>query len=139
MLAESRAYRLSLTLANQHLGQLREATRQAVQANTRTKVVFQLSQDDARQLAGEFSPLTETHLQTLGRHQVAIGLCVNGHTEAAFTAVTQPAPPSMGADHAATLSELSLSRHGRPRIEVEAEIQARLAGLGFRGDFKEIA
>ncbi|MGI0129958.1 MAG: type IV secretory system conjugative DNA transfer family protein, partial [Thermoplasmata archaeon] len=139
VLAESRAYRLNLTLANQHLGQLREATRQAVEANTRSKVVFQLSQEDARHLAREFSPLTDTHLQSLGRHQVAVSLCVNGHTEPAFTAVSEPAPPSLGADHAATLASRSLRRHGRSRLEVEAEIQARLAGLGYRGDFKEIA
>jgi hypothetical protein len=139
VLAESRAYRLNLTLANQHLGQLRDTTRQAVEANTRTKVVFQLSQEDARHLAREFSPLTESNLQTLGLHQVAVSLCVHGHTEAAFTAVTQPAPPSLGAEHAAELAAESLRRHGRWRIEVEAEIQARLASLGFRGDFKEIA
>jgi Type IV secretion-system coupling protein DNA-binding domain len=139
VLTESRAYRLNLTLANQHLGQLRDITRQAVEANTRTKVVFQLSQEDARHLAREFSPLTDSHLQTLGLHQVAVSLCVHGHTEAAFTAVTQPAPPSLGAGHAAELAAESLRRHGRPRIEVEAEIQGRLASLGFRGDFKEIA
>ena len=139
VLAESRAYRLNLTLANQHLGQLRDATRQAVEANTRTKVVFQLSQEDARHLAREFAPLTESNLQTLGLHQVAVSLCVRGHTEAAFTAITQPAPPSLGAEHAAELAAESLWRHGRPRTEVEAEMQERLASLGFRGDFKEIA
>jgi hypothetical protein len=139
VLAESRAYRLNLTLANQHLGQLRDATRQAVEANTRTKVVFQLSQEDARHLAREFSPLTESNLQTLGLHQVAVSLCVRGHTEAAFTAITQPAPPSLGAEHAAELAAESLRRHGRPRTEVEAEMQERLASLGFRGDFTEIA
>jgi energy-coupling factor transporter ATP-binding protein EcfA2 len=139
VLAESRAYRLNLTLANQHLGQLREATRQAVEANTRTKVVFQLGQEDARHLAREFSPLTDTHLQTLGLHQVAVSLCVHGHTEAAFTAITQPAPASLGAEHAAELAAESLRRHGKPRMEVEAEIEARLTSLGFRGDFKEIA
>jgi hypothetical protein len=139
VLAESRAYRLNLTLANQHLGQLRDSTRQAVEANTRTKVVFQLSQEDARHLAREFSPLTDTHLQGLGLRQVAVSLCVGGHTEAAFTAVTRPAPRSLGRAHAAHLMEQSLRRHGRPRAEVEAEIQARLLSLGFRGDFKEIA
>ena len=139
VLAESRAYRLNLTLANQHLGQLRDATRQAVEANTRTKVVFQLSQEDARHLAREFSPLTESNLQTLGLHQVAVSLCVHGHTEAAFTAITQARPPSLGAEHAAELAGESLRRHGRSRMEVEAEIQARLVSLGFRGDFKEIA
>jgi energy-coupling factor transporter ATP-binding protein EcfA2 len=139
VLAEARAYRLNLTLANQHLGQLHASTRQAVEANARSKVVFQASQEDARHLAREFSPLTEGHLQSLDLHQVAVRLSVAGHTEAAFTATTEPAPLSLGADHAAALAARSLEQHGRSRLEVEAEIQRRLAGLGYRGDFKEIA
>jgi energy-coupling factor transporter ATP-binding protein EcfA2 len=139
VLAEARAYRLNLTLANQHLGQLHASTRQAVEANARSKVAFQASQDDARHLAREFSPLTEGHLQALELHQVAVRLSVAGHTEASFTATTEPAPLSLGAKHAAALAAQSLERHGRSRLEVEAEIQRRLAGLGYRGDFKEIA
>jgi len=139
VLAESRAYRLNLTLANQHLSQLSAATAQAVEANARSKVVFQLSQEDARHLAREFSPLTESHLQTLSLRQVAIRLCVQSHAETAFTAVTLPAPPSLGAEHAAHLAAGSLERYGRPRGEVDAEIQRRLANLGYRGDFQDIA
>jgi len=139
VLAEARAYRLNLTLANQHLGQLHASTRQAVEANARSKVVFQASQEEARHLAREFSPLTEGHLQSLDLHQVAVRLSVAGHTEAPFTATTEPAPLSLGAEHAAALAAQSLERHGRPRLEVEAEIERRLAGLGYRGDFKEIA
>ena len=139
VLAEARAYRLNLTLANQHLGQLHASTRQAVEANARSKVVFQASQEDARHLAHEFSPLTEAHLQSLDLHQIAVRLSVAGHTEAAFTATTEPAPLSLGAKHAAALAAQSLERHGRSRLEVEAEMQRRLAGLGYRGDFKEIA
>lgn len=139
VLAESRAYRLNLTLANQHLSQLSAATAQAVEANARSKVVFQLSQEDARHLAREFSPLTESHLQTLSLRQVAIRLCVQSHAETAFTAVTLPAPPSLGAEYAALLAARSLERYGRPRSEVDAEIQRRLANLGYRGDFQDIA
>ncbi len=139
VLAESRAYRLNLTLANQHLSQLREATRQAVIANARSKVAFQLSQDDARQLAHEFAPLSETHLQSLGPRQVAIRLCVSSHEEPPFTAITLPAPPSLGADNATNLAAQSLARYGRPRLQVEEEIQRRLIDVGFRADFKDIA
>ncbi|MGH7759859.1 MAG: TraM recognition domain-containing protein [Candidatus Dormibacteraceae bacterium] len=139
VLAESRAYRLNLTLANQHLSQLRDATRQAVEANARSKVVFQLSQEDARHLAREFAPLTESHLQTLSARQVAIRLCVQSHEETPFTAVTLPAPPSVGEAHAAALAAKSVGRHGRPRLQVEAAIQQRLTNAGYRGDFKDIA
>ena len=98
-----------------------------------------MSQEDARHLAREFSPLTESHLESLSLHQVAVRLCVRGHTETPFTALTEPAPPSLGAEHATKLATESLKRHGRPRLDVEAEMQQRLASLGYRGDYKEIA
>ena len=139
VLAEARAYRLALTLANQHLGQLELSTRQAVDANARTRVVFQCGQQDARYLAREFEPLTDHDLQSLGRFQAAIRLCVDGHTEAPFTGVTESPPASCGDARAAHLTEVSLARHGRARVEVEAEIEARLVGFGLRGGFKEIA
>ncbi len=139
VLAEARAYRFNLSLANQHLGQLTKSTRQAVETNARTRVVFQCGQDDARYLAREFLPLSELDLQSLGRFQAAVRLCVNGHSEPPFTGVTESAPPSRGEAHAAQLAEVSLSRHGRPRVEVEAEIEARLVSFGLRGGFREIA
>jgi hypothetical protein len=139
VLAEARAYRLNLSLANQHLGQLRESTRQAVETNARTRVVFQCGQEDARHLAREFRPLREHDLQSLGRFQAAIRLCVDGHTEAPFTGITESSPLSRGEAHAAGLVEVSLSRYGRPRLDVEAEIEGRLIGFGVRGGFKEIA
>ena len=46
ILAQARAYRLNLTLANQHLAQLHESTRQALTANARTRIAFQLGPDD---------------------------------------------------------------------------------------------
>ena len=43
MLAEARGYRLSLCLAHQHLGKLPREMREAIAANARTKLYFQLS------------------------------------------------------------------------------------------------
>ena len=139
VLAEARAYRLNLTLAHQHLDQLRDSTRQALDANARTRVVFQCGQEDARHLAREFSPLSEHNLQSLGRFQVAVRLCVDGHTEVPFTGVTEEPPTSLGLDHANALVETSVQRFGRPRAEVEAEIERRFRDFGGRGGFQEIA
>jgi hypothetical protein len=50
------AITLGLVLAHQHLGQLTSATREAIVANARTRVVFQCGLDDARALAAEFEP-----------------------------------------------------------------------------------
>jgi hypothetical protein len=139
VLAEARSYRLNLTMANQHYGQLRDSTRASIDANARTRITFQCGPEDGRYLAREFAPLTEQQLQNLGRFQVAVRLCVGGHTERAFTGVTLEPPPSRGALNAERLVRRSLERYGRPRVEVEAEMVARLRRFGVRGDFTELA
>jgi hypothetical protein len=139
VLAEARAYRLNLTLANQHLAQLHESTRQAVASNARTRIVFQCGPDDARQVARDFEPLTVHQLQSLDRFQIAIRLSVDGHTLPPFTGTTLAAPVGLGEEHAAALAAASLDRYGRPVAEVEAEIVGRLGRFGAAGGFKEIA
>ncbi len=133
VLAEARGYRLSLTLANQHLAQLSPATREALAANARTRVVFQCGQDDAHYLAREFEPaLSRLSLQSLQRFQVAVRLCVDGRSERGFTAVTAESPPSLGEAHAIRLAQTSLQRYGRPRADVEAAIVRRLRSEGVK-------
>jgi hypothetical protein len=139
VLAEARAYRLNLTLANQHLAQLHESTRQAVASNARTRIVFQCGPDDARQVARDFEPLTIHQLQSLDRFQIAVRLSVDGHTLPPFTGTTLAAPAGLGDEHAAAVATASLDRYGRPVAEVEAEIIGRLGRFGAAGGFKEIA
>ena len=140
VLAEARGYRLSLTLANQHLAQLAPATREALSANARTRVVFQCGQDDAHYLAREFEPaLSRQNLQSLGRYQVALRLCVDGHTVPPFTGVTAGPPPSLGEDHAAQVAAASLRRYGRPRDQVAASIERRFRSEGFRKTALELS
>ena len=127
VLVEARGYHLGLVLANQHLGQLASATREALAANARTKVVFQCGQEDARYLAREFSPwLGDLQLLNLQPYQVAVRQFRDGRTERPFTGVTRPEPPSLGAAHAAALTAAALARCGRPRADVESEIEERL-------------
>jgi hypothetical protein len=127
VLVEARGYRLGLVLANQHLGQLASPTREALAANARTRVVFQCGQEDARYLAREFSPwLGDLQLRNLQPHQVAVRQFRDGRTERPFTGVTRPEPSSLGAAHAAALTAAALARCGRPRADVESEIEQRL-------------
>ncbi len=139
ILAQARAYRLNLTLANQHLAQLHESTRQALTANARTRIAFQLGPDDARVVARDFEPMTVHQLQSLARFQIAVRLNVDGHTLPPFTGTTLPMPSGLGEGHAAELKFKSVQRYGRPVAEVEAEIVARLNRFGAGGPFKEIA
>ncbi len=132
VLVEARGYHLGLVLANQHLGQLSPSTREALAANARTRVVFQCGQDDARYLAREFEPwLGDRELRGLQRFQVAVRLCVQGHTDAPFTGITRPESESLGADHAGWLVASALARSARPRAQVEAEIANRLRAKGW--------
>ena len=89
-LAQARSLRLSLTIANQHLGQLPPEIREAVRANARSRLVFQCGQDDAASLGREFAPLDATALLSLDRFEAAARLCLDGHTRPAFTLRTLP-------------------------------------------------
>jgi Type IV secretion-system coupling protein DNA-binding domain len=132
ILVEARGYRLSLTLANQHLGQLSATTREALSANARTRIVFQCGQEDARYLAREFDPgLRERDLRNLQRFQVAVRLCVNGRTQPPFTGLTRPMSEGFGDGHSARLVESALRQYGRPRLQVEADIIERLDSTGL--------
>lgn len=139
ILAQARGYRLNLTLANQHLAQLHESTRQGLAANARTRVVFQLGPDDAHIVARDFEPMKVHQLQSLDRFQIAVRLNVDGHTSRPFTGTTLPMPRGLGEGHAAELKFKSAQRYGRPVAEVEDEIVERLHRFGGGGPFKEIA
>ena len=122
MLAEARGYRLSLCLAHQHLGQLPKETREALAANARTKLYFQLSQQDAQTLGREVEPELAAHdLAHLPRYTAAVRLCHAGETGPAFTLTTAPleAPDR---ERAAGVRAASRERNGTDRAAVEAEL-----------------
>lgn len=94
MLAEARAYRAGLVIAHQDLAQLPRELREAVSANARSKVYFDVSPEDARDLRRHVHPeLTEHDLSHLARFQAAARLVTNGELAPAFTLRTQPLPP----------------------------------------------
>ena len=45
---------------------------------------------------------------------------------------SRPAPESLGTDHARELVQFALSRYGRPRTAVEADMERRLRAKGLR-------
>jgi len=102
MLAESRAYKLSLVLAHHYLGQLRRDLIDGVTTNARNKIIFNANPDDARQLAHHTNPyLTDNDLTHLPRYHIAARLVVNSQDTHAFTAATLKLPPPIPgrADH----------------------------------------
>lgn len=124
MLAEARAYGLSMVLAHQHLGQLPHDMREALAANARTKIVFACSPDDARNLDRHFAPLlTDYDLSSLGAFEAACRPCIGGAHGPPFTFVTEPlAAPEPGRRDEV---KSAVARFGEDRKGIEARIRVR--------------
>ena len=96
MLAEARAYRLSVTMAHQNLAQLPPDLRQGISANARSQVIFSVSPEDARDLERHTAPVLTAHdLSHLGAYQAAARLVAGRAETPAFTFRTQPLPPAV--------------------------------------------
>jgi len=124
VLAEARGLGLGLTLAHQHISQLPDDLKQAVLADTRSHITFQLPASDAAVMAREMgNVLTADDLMGLGQYEMAAQLFASGTTHIPATAAARPAPepcsdPEEVARHAR-------QRYGTPRSEVEAALRAR--------------
>ncbi|GII52843.1 hypothetical protein Pth03_12320 [Planotetraspora thailandica] len=113
MLAEARAYRLSMVLAHQHLAQLPRDLRQAISSDARNKIYFSLSPEDAREVEHHFSPhLTAHDLAHLDAFQGAARLVVRSAEVPPFTLRTRPLPEP---DHqlAQRIRAAASQNHGR--------------------------
>ncbi len=129
ILSEARKYRLSLTLANQYLAQMDDATQAAVFGNIGTAIVFQVGANDseilAQQLGGD---VQEEDLLQLPRYQALIRLLIDGQPSRPFTMQTLPPRPASDDTHRSFLvRRASRHRYARPRGKVEEEIRAMFA------------
>ncbi len=94
VLAEARGYRFSFCLAHQHLAQLPPELRAGIDANARTKLFFQLSQEDAHRIEPQVAPeLSEYDLANLPRYTLAARVVHDGQPSRPFTLTTESLPP----------------------------------------------
>jgi hypothetical protein len=125
VLAEARSYRLSLLLAHQHLAQLHRDLREAIGANARTKVYFQLSRDDATTLERETRPELSAHdLAHLPVFTAGVRLCNDGQPGPAFTLRTEALAPGVP-ERAKAVRVSARKRYGMSRAQVEALLVER--------------
>ncbi len=123
-LAQARGYRVGLTAAHQHLHQLSPDLRQAVLANARSRVAFQLGHADAALLAKEFGPDVDADgLAALGAFEAVAQVAAKSQVSRPVSIATLPPPPSLGT--ARVVRALSRQRYGRPVEDVERELRAR--------------
>ena len=97
ILSEARKYRLSLTLANQYLAQMEEATLEAVFGNVGSLLVFQVGARDAEALAEQLGgDATPRDLMALPRYRAYARLLVDGMPSRPFSVETVPPPRHNG-------------------------------------------
>ena len=129
ILSEARKYRLSLTLANQYLAQMEEATMEAVFGNVGSLLVFQVGARDAEALAEQLGgDATPQDLMALPRYRAYARLLVDGMPSRPFSVETLP-PPAYDERRrrAAIVRRTSRHRYTRPAHQVETEIQQTFA------------
>ena len=86
MLSELRKYALSITLANQYLGQIEPSVLDALFGNVGTHVAFRISPKDAPALARQFDGIEPRDLISMPNYRMLVRLMVDGERTRAFTA-----------------------------------------------------
>jgi hypothetical protein len=126
MLAEARGFRLGLVLAHQNLAQLPRETADAVSANARTKIFFNVDPNDARELARHTRPELDDHdLAHLDVYTAAARLLVGNREMPAFTFTTNPPAEPVG--EATAIRRAVAAAHARPAEETAMQRVARAA------------
>lgn len=129
VLAEARGLGLGLTLAHQHLGQLPTDARDAVLANARSRVVFQLPAGEARLLARDYAGVLDaSDLQGLGAYEVVAQVFAAGRMQSPVTVRTEPLPPACS--DGSEIRTWSRDRYGVDSEAVESATRGRHSGHG---------
>jgi hypothetical protein len=129
ILAESRKYRLALTIAHQYLDQLPDEIRRSVFGNVGNLIAFRVGERDARVLEDEFGgSVKRGNLVSLGKHEVYARLLDHGRAREPFPALTLPPIRPQDGGRMEAVIRASRERYGRPRAEVEGKIVRWLGG-----------
>ncbi len=125
ILSEARKYRLSLTVAHQYIAQLEDNIRDSVIGNVGSMAAFRVGATDAEYLEKQFSPpFSVQDLLNVQNRNSYLRMLVNGHPTDPFSVATLP-PPEAVIENIDAVKKLSALKYGRPREEVEQEINSR--------------
>lgn len=125
ILSEARKYKLSLTVVHQFIAQLDQQIKDAVFGNVGSLVAFRVGTEDAQFLESQFSPVfTAKDIMNTPNYNAVVRILANGVPTKPFSVAMRP-PIQSNPELATQLIDYSLSKYGRGRAEVEAEIAAR--------------
>jgi predicted amidohydrolase len=145
ILAEARKYGLGLILSHQHIGQLsafniatgrtEDRVAQAVFGNVGTIIAFRLGVTDAEYLAKEMGePVDPEDYENLKNYHAIVKTLINGEVYPPFTIETVLSTTTDRPDIAENIRQKSLEDYGKPKAEVELEIQERTRRIIKDGD-----
>ncbi len=132
ILSEARKYRLNLIIAHQFIKQLKEGIRDAVFGNVGSIVAFRIGPDDAEFLKNKFeqvfSPQDLINIDNLNAY---VSLLINGQTTRPFNIKLDTEQVFGAGSREVELANKEASRlkYGRPRAEIEQEIQDRVSAV----------
>lgn len=120
-LAQARGLGVGFTLAHQHLGQLSPSMKQAVLANARSRVCFQLGWDDAKLVSGTSSVLGAEDFESLDTYHFYAQLVAGGQVQAWCSGrSTRPGEP-VGDDE--KIRRQAREHFGTPLDDIDAAIE----------------
>lgn len=127
ILSEARKYKLSLTMAHQYIKQLPENIKSAVFGNVGNKIVFRVSEEDAKFLEASFAPVfSAADIMKIENLNAYVSILVNGYPQKPFN-IKEGFPPRGDKEVIKILKEISYEKYARPRAEVEAEIMKKFS------------
>jgi len=127
ILSEARKYRLNLILGNQFMTQLTDKIREAIIGNVGTVVSGRIGITDAEILVKKFSPTFDAEdLTKMPNYQSVTSVMINNVPSAPFSMSFVPPMGQTNPQLSDALKRLSAAKYGKPRIQVEKEIFARL-------------
>jgi len=130
ILAEARKYRLCLIMAHQFIKQLDEKIRDSVFGNVGTMLVYRISPEDAESplIKTKFEPMfSPADISNIDNFNAYVSMLIRGEVQRPTNMHTlEELGKSVGDPKMReVLIEINRLQHGRPKAEVEAEIQER--------------
>jgi len=128
MLSEARKFGLGIVLANQFVSQIRNPSIvQSIFGNVGTIIVFRVGRDDAGMLEPLFQPFfSSTDLRNLPNWTACVKTSIGGQVVPPFTVQTILPDRKPDAQSSTTVRLRSREKYGRPREQVQKEIEESL-------------